>query len=185
MTGLVIRFCVVFVLGLGIVACATTAPPTPSPTPIAATLSDCPFWLETFDEQRKIALASGLSEAEATAYALSFTNTLVKYDPTLCSGFQTGITPIAAAPSPAPDTQGEVSPTLTPRPFIWAADRTPTPSPTEPIPTPTPTPIDYDEDDNGLIEVRTLAQLNAMRWDMLALGQEIIDKEWRPIASVD
>ena len=48
----------------------------------------------------------------------------------------------------------------------------PEPEPT-PIPQPTPAPTrgpvadgDYDADDDGLIEVSSLAQLNAMRWDL-------------------
>ncbi len=51
---------------------------------------------------------------------------------------------------------------------------TPTPTPTAtptstPDPTPTSTPTtatDYDTDDDGLIEVGSLAQLNAVRWDL-------------------
>ena len=36
----------------------------------------------------------------------------------------------------------------------------------------TPTdPVDYDSDDDGLIEIRTLAQLNAMRWDLDGNGE--------------
>ena len=78
--------------------------------------------------------------------------------------------PLVAAPSPVPDPapemQAEIAPTVTRPPFVWAADRTPTPPPTAPVPTPTPPAIDYDGDNDGLIEVSTLAQLNAMRWDV-------------------
>ena len=88
--------------------------------------------------------------------------------------------PLVAALGPAgliptPEPQDEIAPTVTRPPFVWAADRTPTPSPTGPMPTPTPTAIDYDEDNDGLIEVSTLAQLNAMRWDMDGDGQPAHD----------
>ena len=83
MTGLVIRLGIVCFLGLGIVACATLATPTPIPTP-----SVMPW--EQGHPQR---------------------------------GDQIGATLIAATPSPAYETEGEIAPTLTPRPFNWAADR--------------------------------------------------------------
>ena len=82
---------------------------------------------------------------------------------------------IGATPTPAPQARERSAPTRTPGPFIWAADRTPTPSPTAPMPTPTPPAIDYDEDNDGLIEVRTLAHLNAMRWDVDGDGHPAYD----------
>ena len=84
-----------------------------------------------------------------------------------------------ATPTAAPDptTTAEptrATPTATPRPTAAAtptrpptATPTPTPSPT---PTPTPTPVavsaDYDKDDDGLIEISSLAQLDAVRYDL-------------------
>ena len=58
-----------------------------------------------------------------------------------------------------------------------AAQRAQMPNPTEttaPVDTPANSPpagkIDYDTDDDGLIEVRSLAQLNAISWDMTGSG---------------
>ena len=84
---------------------------------------------------------------------------------------------IGATPTPVPQARNRSTPARTPGAFIWAADRTPTPQPTAPMPTPTAQPIDYDEDDDGLIEVRTLAQLNAIRWDYNGDGQPAPDTE--------
>ena len=230
MTGLVIRACIVFVLGLGILACATTAPPISSPTPIAAAKeTESQADLEASDQicgvkrpddryRGTYYSAADLGEGEhASAVAgwgtaqmlagLSATETVffVAYCDMREAGLPqveahnlaarvalqnedwtsgrvavpegpealrlvTPYKPLVAALGPAPiptsEAPDEIAPTVTRPPFIWAADRTPTPSPTAPIPTPTRTPIDYDEDNDGLIEVRTLAQLNAMRWDL-------------------
>ena len=230
MTPLVICTCIVFFLGLGIVACATTALPTSSPTPIAAAKeAEAQADLEASDETcgRKrpddryrgtYYSAADLGEGEhASAVAgwgtaqmlagLSATETVffVAYCDMREAGLPrveahnlaarvalqnedwtsgrvavpegpealrlvTPYKPLVAALGPAPiptsEAPDEIAPTVTLPPFIWAADRTPTPSPTAPIPTPARTPIDYDEDNDGLIEVRTLAQLNAMRWDV-------------------
>ena len=237
MTGLVIRFGIVFFLGLGILACATTAPPTSSPTPIvAAKEAEAQSDLEASDQicgrkrpddryRGTYYSAAGLGESEqASAVAgwgtaqmlagLSATETVffVAYcdmreaglpqveahnlaarvalqnedwssgrvavpEGPEALGLVTPYKPLIAVPGPAPiptpEAEGDIAPTLTPRPFVWAADRTPTPSPTAPIPTPTPTPIDYDEDNDGLIEVRTLAQLDVIRWDRLGDGSAL------------
>ena len=231
MTGLVIRFGIVCFLGLGILACVTTAPPTSSPTPIvAAKEAESQADLEASDQicgrkrpddryRGTYYSAADLGESEqASAVAgwgtaqmlagLSATETVffVAYCDMREAGLPqveahnlaarvalqnedwtsgrvavpegpealrlvTPYKPLVAAfgpagPIPTPETQNEIAPTVTRPPFVWAADRTPTPSPTGPMPTPTPTAIDYDEDNDGLIEVTTLAQLNAMRWDV-------------------
>ena len=249
MTRLAIRLSIVFFLGLGIVACATTAPATFSPTPIAAgQVVEAEADLEASDricgrkrpddryrgtyysaadlgEGERASAVAGWGTAQMLA-GLSATDTVffVAYCDMREAGLPqveahnlaasvalqnedwtsgrvtvpqgpeglslvTPYKPLVAAPGPAPnptsETQDEIAPTPTRPPFVWAADRTPTPFPTALMPTPTPTPIDYDEDNDGLIEIRTLAQLDAMRWDMLALGQEVVDRKWRPIASDD
>lgn len=230
MTGLVIRACIVFVLGLGILACATTAPPISSPTPIAAAKeTESQADLEASDQicgvkrpddryRGTYYSAADLGEGEhASAVAgwgtaqmlagLSATETVffVAYCDMREAGLPqveahnlaarvalqnedwtsgrvavpdgpealrlvTPYKPLVAAPGqaliPTPEAQDDISPTVTRPPFVWAADRTPTPPPTAPVPTPTPRAIDYDQDNDGLIEVSTLAQLNAMRWDV-------------------
>ena len=63
---------------------------------------------------------------------------------------------------------------LTPERPTATPDPTPTPTTAgepedAPTPTPAPAPVidgDYDADDDGLIEIRDLAQLNAIRYDM-------------------
>ena len=60
----------------------------------------------------------------------------------------------ADTPKPAP------TPTQTPTP-----SDTPTPTP-EPTATPNPRAINYDSNANGLIEIASLEQLNAIRWDL-------------------
>ena len=83
-----------------------------------------------------------------------------------------------ATPTPDPNATPTPGPTATPRP---GATSTPTPAPTPttsptptptptPAPTPTPTPVpvgtDYDGNNDGLIEVSSLAQLDAIRHDL-------------------
>ena len=73
-------------------------------------------------------------------------------------------------PAPAPTATPVPTPTPTPAPTATPVPTpTPTPAPT-PTPTPTPTPaptsVDYDADDDGLISIRTLAQLDAIRHDL-------------------
>ena len=46
--------------------------------------------------------------------------------------------------------------------LVWKSPDTPLTAPVEPTPTRT---VDYDTDDDGLIEVSSLAQLDAVRWD--------------------
>ena len=239
MTGLVIRACIVFVLGLGILACATTAPPISSPTPIAAAKeTESQADLEASDQicgvkrpddryrgtyysaadlgegEHASAVAgwgtaqmlAGLSATETVffvaycdmreaglpqveAHNLAASVALQNEDWTsgrvavpegpealrLVTPYKPLVAALGPAPIPTPEAQVEIAPTVTRPPFVWAADRTPTPSPTAPISTPTPTPIDYDEDNDGLIEVRTLAQLNAIRWDYNGDGQAASD----------
>ena len=73
--------------------------------------------------------------------------------------------PAGAGNPPEPQTP-DATPTPTPDPD---ATRTPTPQPDAAV-TPTPTPVavgtDYDRDDNGLIEITSLAQLDAIRHDL-------------------
>ena len=88
-----------------------------------------------------------------------------------------------ATPTPTPTPTVTATPTPSPTPTTPTATPTPTPTPT-PTATPTPAPVeqdppqhqqdadcpvpaggDYDADDDGLIEVCSLAQLNAIRWD--------------------
>ena len=239
MTGLVIRFGIVCFLGLGILACATTAPPTSSPTPIvAAKEAESQADLEASDQicgvkrpddryrgtyysaadlgegEHASAVAgwgtaqvlAGLSATETVffvaycdmreaglpqveAHNLAASVALQNEDWTsgrvavpegpealrLVTPYKPLVAALGPAPIPTPEAQVEIAPTVTRPPFVWAADRTPTPSPTAPISTPTPTPIDYDEDNDGLIEVRTLAQLNAIRWDYNGDGQAASD----------
>ena len=239
MTGLVIRACIVFVLGLGILACATTAPPISSPTPIAAAketesqadlaASDQICGVKRPDDRYRgtyysaadlgegehasavagwgtAQMLAGLSATETVffvaycdmreaglpqveAHNLAASVALQNEDWTsgrvavpegpealrLVTPYKPLVAALGPAPIPTPEAQVEIAPTVTRPPFVWAADRTPTPSPTAPISTPTPTPIDYDEDNDGLIEVSTLAQLNAMRWDMDGDGQPAHD----------
>ena len=90
-------------------------------------------------------------------------------DPNATPGPGTTATPKPGAtriPTPT------ASPTVAPRP---GATATPSPSPTPtstptPAPRPTPTPaavsVDYDKDDDGLIEISSLAQLDAVRYDL-------------------
>lgn len=248
MTGSVIRFCVVFVLGLGLVGCATTTPATFSPTPITVGQEvEAEAELEASDQicgikrpddryrgtyysaadlgegERASAVAgwgtaqmlAGLSATETVffvaycdmreaglpqieAHNLAASIALQNEDwtsgrvvvPQGAEGLQlvTPYKPLVGASGEATDqtheTQGNLVPTITRPPFVWAADRTPTPSPTTLMPTPTPTPIDYDDDNDGLIEIRTLAQLNAIRWDNLGLGRAYVD-EYQPNADVD
>ena len=240
MTGLVIRACIVFVLGLGILACATTAPPISSPTPIAAAKeTESQADLEASDQicgvkrpddryrgtyysaadlgegEHASAVAgwgtaqmlAGLSATETVffvaycdmreaglpqveAHNLAASVALQNEDWTsgrvavpegpealrLVTPYKPLVAALGPAPIPTPEAQVEIAPTVTRPPFVWAADRTPTPSPTAPMPTSTPTPIDYDEDNDGLIEVRTLAQLDAIRWDVLGLGWTYSDE---------
>ena len=71
-----------------------------------------------------------------------------------------------STPSPmeTPTPTTTATPTMTP---TATATPTPTLTPTATAtPTLTPEPNDYDRDDNDLIEVATLAQLNAIRWDL-------------------
>ena len=82
----------------------------------------------------------------------------------------------AVAPAPAPTP----APTATATPPAPAATATP---PATPAPSPTPTGNndelaaryaatgDYDSDDDGLIEISTLAQLDAMRYDLYGIGK--------------
>ena len=215
MIGLVPRFCIVFVLGLGIVACATTTPVTPTPTSqptidldirtayarlLSATktppsprtvvpteMPPTPYsvmvrgyevvcreisyeYVSTADLGKVTALQHvantiylRLNNPSLYVSAHDAENALVEcgcVSTRNCKPLGIGATPI-----PAPQARNRSTPALTPGAFVWAKDRTPTPSLTEPMPTPTPTPVDYDEDNDGLIEIRTLAQLNAMRWD--------------------
>ena len=77
-----------------------------------------------------------------------------------------------------------VATTATLPPPAWAQDNTPQPAtpgtptpepgtPEAPTPTPTPEPIDYDADDDLQIEVTTLQQLNALRYDLN--GDGVVD----------
>lgn len=77
-----------------------------------------------------------------------------------------------------------VATTATLPPPAWAQDNTPQPAtpgtptpepgtPATPTPTPTPEPIDYDADDDLQIEVTTLEQLNALRYDLN--GDGVVD----------
>ena len=76
------------------------------------------------------------------------------------------------APTPTPTPTLAPTPTLVPTPTPTPAPTatpvpTPTPAPTPtPTPVPTPTAVDYDADDDGLISIRTLAQLDAIRHDL-------------------
>ena len=79
-----------------------------------------------------------------------------------------------ATPSPTPTATPTPTSTPTPTPTPTPTSTptpTPTPTPTS-TPTPTPTPMaaqssgDYDADDDGLIEIMSAAQLNAIRWDL-------------------
>ena len=93
--------------------------------------------------------------------------------PTLASpapggGGGAGATTATATPAPTPTATATPAPTPT-------ATATPAPTPAAiATPTPSPTPTeksraiagDYDLDDDGLIEVNSLAQLNAVRWDL-------------------
>ena len=81
-------------------------------------------------------------------------------------------------PAPQPDTTPTPAPTATPDPNATPTPTpdpnvTPTPTPqpdpaVTPTPTPTPVPVgtDYDRDDNGLIEITSLSQLDAIRHDL-------------------
>ena len=95
-----------------------------------------------------------------------------------------GATTATATPAPTPTATATPAPTptatATPAPTPTA---TPAPTPTATAtPTPSPTPTaksraiagDYDLDDDGLIEVNSLAQLNAVRWDLNGDGS--VDK---------
>ena len=74
--------------------------------------------------------------------------------------------PQAPDPTPTPTPDPNATPTPTPEP---GATPTATPQPDAAV-TPTPTPVavgvDYDRDDNGLIEINSLAQLDAVRHDL-------------------
>ena len=79
-----------------------------------------------------------------------------------------GNPPEPQVPDPTPTPTPDPNATPTPEP-----DSTPTPTPepdvaVTPTPTPTPVPVgtDYDRDDNGLIEITSLAQLDAIRHDL-------------------
>ncbi len=218
MIGLVTRFCVVFVLGLGIAGCATTTrtlptpeatvnaeyakawadqqtreterktpaptrPRTPTPTkPPGAPYSVMVRGYEVVCREISYEYVSMADLGKVTALQhVANTITLRLNNPSLYVSahdaenalFECGCIStrnckpigIGATPTPAPQVRNRSTPARTPGTFVWARDRTPTPSPTAPMPTPTPTPIDYDEDNDGLIEIRTLAQLDAKRWD--------------------
>ena len=239
MTRLVIRLSIVLFLGLMIVGCATTVPPTSSPTPIAAVKeAEAKSDLEASDlicgrkrpddryrgtyysavdlgESEQASAVAGWGTAQVLA-GLSATDTVffVAY----CDMREAGLPQVEAhnlaasvaiqnedwasgrvavpqgpeglglvmpykplvaassqAPIPTPEPPREAAPTVARPPFVWAADRTPTPLPAAPMPATTPQPIDYDGDGDGLIEVRTLAQLNAIRWDYNGDGQSAPD----------
>ncbi len=238
MTGLVVRFCIVLVLGLGIVGCATTARTLPTPqATVNAEYAKAWAAQQTRETERRTPAPTRPRTPTSTKSPQGPYTVMVRGGEVICReiayeyvsmadlGKVTALQHVAntiilrlnnpslyvsahdaenalvecrcvstrnceplgigATPTPAPQTRNRSTPARTPGAFVWAKDRTPTPSPTEPMPTPTPTPIDYDEDNDGLIEIRTLAQLNAMRWDMLAFGQEVINNKWQPIANVD
>ena len=239
MTGLVTRLGIVLLLGLGIIACATSAPSTSSPTPIATGQEvESEADLEASDQicgrkrpddryrgtyysavdsgegEQASAVAgwgtaqilaglgatetvffvaycdmreAGLPQVEAHNLAASVAlqnedwtsgRVAVPEGPEalrLVTPYKPLVTAPSQAPNPTPEAQDEIAPTATRPPLVWAADRTPTPSPTASVPTPTPSPIDYDEDNDGLIEIRTLAQLDATRWDYNGDGQSAPD----------
>ena len=92
------------------------------------------------------------------------------------------LTPAGTATSCPTDGGGELPPTPTPVP---TSAPTPTFAPTSTPAPPTPTPTgnndelaaryaatgDYDSDDDGMIEISTLAQLDAMRYDLNGNGK--------------
>ena len=67
-------------------------------------------------------------------------------------------------PEPEPGATPRPAPTATPGPTP-DPEATPTPAPTL-TPTPVPVGTDYDRNDNGLIEITSLAQLDAIRHDL-------------------
>ena len=74
----------------------------------------------------------------------------------------TGTATATPTATPTPDPDATATPTAT-------ATGTPTATPTATLtatPTVPPANADYDVDNNGLIEIRTLAQLNAVRYDL-------------------
>ena len=93
---------------------------------------------------------------------------------------QTSPSDATATPTATADPNATATPTTTPTgtatPTATAdpnATATPTPTPT-PTATPTVPPVnaDYDVDNDGLIEIRTIAQLNAVRHDLNGNGKQ-------------
>ncbi len=94
-----------------------------------------------------------IAHASATYFGYRTLDASKRYEVRLYVRFKTDAVQFGASqPDPAP------APTATPIP-------TPTATPT-PTPTPAPTGTDYDADDDGLIEVSSITQLYALRYDM-------------------
>ena len=86
----------------------------------------------------------------------------------------TGTATATATPTATPDPDATATPTATP---TATADPNATATPTATAtatatPTVPPANADYDVDNDGLIEIRTLAQLNAIRYDLNGNGKQ-------------
>ena len=142
-----------------------------------ATLSD---WLDAFsfvevtNRGQTVHIIKNLTPGAEYAFIVA------AIDQRLGPGYYSDWAYLTTAAAPAPSRAGASAPpapqnsgaTPTPVPGITVTPSpTPTPAPTRtPIQTLTPTPIpagtDYDTDNDGLIEISTLAQLDAIRHDL-------------------